>query len=138
MQLGMIGLGRMGAGMVRRLMRDGHQCVVFDSFEKMIDPLVKDGAIGATSLSDMVSKLAAPRAVWLMVPAAVVDETLKELLPCLSKDDIIIDGGNSYYVDDIRRAQEIAAKKIHYEDVEKTRDINMTDKRERVVIIRDA
>ena len=117
MQLGMIGLGRMGAGMVRRLMRDGHQCVVFDSFEKMIDPLVKDGAIGATSLSDMVSKLAAPRAVWLMVPAAVVDETLKELLPCLSKDDIIIDGGNSYYVDDIRRAQEIAAKKIHYVDV---------------------
>lgn len=113
----MVGLGRMGAGMVRRLMRDGHQCVVFDSFEKMIDPLVKDGAIGATSLSDMVSKLAAPRAVWLMVPAAVVDETLKELLPCLSKDDIIIDGGNSYYVDDIRRAQEIAAKGIHYVDV---------------------
>lgn len=117
MQLGMVGLGRMGAGMVRRLMRDGHQCVVFDSFEKMIDPLVKDGATGATSLSDMVSKLAAPRAIWLMVPAAVVDETIKELLPCLSKDDIIIDGGNSYYVDDIRRAQEIASKGIHYVDV---------------------
>ncbi|MCX6957842.1 MAG: decarboxylating 6-phosphogluconate dehydrogenase [Verrucomicrobiae bacterium] len=117
MQLGMVGLGRMGAGMVRRLMRDGHQCVVFDSFEKMIAPLVKDGATGATSLSDMVSKLATPRAVWLMVPAAVVDETIKELLPCLSKDDIIIDGGNSYYVDDIRRAQEIAAKEIHYVDV---------------------
>jgi 6-phosphogluconate dehydrogenase len=117
MQLGMVGLGRMGAGMVRRLMRDGHQCVVFDSFQKMIDPLVKDGAVGASSLADMVSKLAAPRAVWLMVPAAVVDETIKELLPCLSKDDIIIDGGNSYYVDDIRRAQEIGTKGIHYVDV---------------------
>ena len=117
MQLGMIGLGRMGAGMVRRLMRDGHQCVVFDSFEKMIDPLVKDGATGATSLSDMVSKLAAPRAIWLMVPAAVVDETIQAVLPHLSKDDIIIDGGNSYYVDDIRRAKEIAAKGIHYVDV---------------------
>jgi len=113
----MVGLGRMGAGMVRRLMRDGHQCVVFDSFQKMIDPLVKDGAVGASSLADMVSKLAAPRAVWLMVPAAVVDETIKELLPCLSKDDIIIDGGNSYYVDDIRRAQEIATKGIHHVDV---------------------
>ncbi len=117
MQLGMIGLGRMGAGMVRRLMRDGHQCVVFDSFQKMIDPLVKDGATGATSLADMVSKLQGPRAIWLMVPAAVVDETIHELLPHLSKDDIIIDGGNSYYVDDIRRAQEIAAKGIHYVDV---------------------
>ncbi|MBX9577133.1 MAG: decarboxylating 6-phosphogluconate dehydrogenase [Chthoniobacterales bacterium] len=117
MQLGMVGLGRMGAGMVRRLMRDGHQCVVFDSFEKMIDPLVKDGATGATSLSDMVSKLAAPRAIWLMVPAAVVDETIQAVLPHLSKDDIIIDGGNSYYVDDIRRAKEIAAKGIHYVDV---------------------
>jgi len=117
MQLGMVGLGRMGAGMVRRLMRDGHQCVVFDAFEKMIDPLVKDGATGATSLSDMVSKLASPRAVWLMVPAAVVDETIQAVLPHLSKDDIIIDGGNSYYVDDIRRAKEIAAKGIHYVDV---------------------
>lgn len=117
MQLGMIGLGRMGAGMVRRLMRDGHQCVVFDSFQKMIDPLVKDGAIGAASLADMVSKLQGPRAIWLMVPAAVVDETIHELLPHLSKDDIIIDGGNSYYVDDIRRAQEISSKGIHYVDV---------------------
>ncbi|MBM3857676.1 MAG: decarboxylating 6-phosphogluconate dehydrogenase [Verrucomicrobia bacterium] len=117
MQLGMVGLGRMGAGMVRRLMRDGHQCVVFDSFQKMIDPLVKDGAVGASSLADMVSKLQGPRAIWLMVPAAVVDATIHELLPHLSKEDIIIDGGNSYYVDDIRRAQEIAAKGIHYVDV---------------------
>ncbi len=117
MQLGMVGLGRMGAGMVRRLMRDGHQCVVFDSFQTMIDPLVKDGAIGASSLADMVSKLQGPRAIWLMVPAAVVDETIHELLPHLSKEDIIIDGGNSYYVDDIRRAHEIAAKGVHYVDV---------------------
>lgn len=117
MQLGMIGLGRMGAGMVRRLMRDGHQCVVFDRAQSMIDPLVKDGATGANSLADMVSKLTAPRAIWLMVPAAVVDETISELLPHLNKDDIIIDGGNSYYIDDIRRAKELSEKGIHYVDV---------------------
>ncbi len=117
MQLGMVGLGRMGAGMVRRLMRDGHHCVAFDSFQNMIDPLVKDGAIGANSLADMVSKLATPRAIWLMVPAAVVDETIAALVPHLSKDDIIIDGGNSYYIDDIRRAKELSAKNIHYVDV---------------------
>lgn len=117
MQLGMIGLGRMGANMVRRLMRNGHQCVVFDSSQESVATLAKEGAIGATSLSDMISKLQSPRAIWLMVPAAVVDETIHELLPHLSKEDIIIDGGNSYYIDDIRRAKEIAAKGIHYVDV---------------------
>jgi len=119
MQLGMVGLGRMGAGMVRRLMRDGHHCVVFDSFKESVAALEKDGAIGASSLSDMVSKLNtdAPRIIWLMVPAAVVDETIHSLLPHLEKEDIIIDGGNSYYVDDIRRAKEIASKGIHYVDV---------------------
>lgn len=119
MQLGMVGLGRMGAGMVRRLMRDGHHCVVFDSFKESVAALEKDGAIGASSLSDMVSKLNtdAPRIIWLMVPAAVVDETIHSLLPHLEKEDIIIDGGNSYYVDDIRRAKEIATKGIHYVDV---------------------
>ena len=117
MQLGMIGLGRMGAGMVRRLLRDGHQCTVFDRAESAITPLVKDGAVGSSSLADMVSKLATPRALWLMVPAAVVDETIAELVPHLDKDDIIIDGGNSYYVDDIRRAKELAPKNIHYVDV---------------------
>ena len=117
MQLGMVGLGRMGAGMVRRLMRDGHKCVVFDQSKEVVATLAKEGATGSTSLSDMVSKLSTPRAVWLMVPAAVVDETIHELLPHLSKEDIIIDGGNSYYVDDIRRAQEIATKGIHYVDV---------------------
>lgn len=117
MELGMIGLGRMGAGMVRRLLRDGHRCTVFDRDQNIVTELAKDGATGATSLADMVSKLATPRAIWLMVPAAVVDETITELLPHLSKDDIIIDGGNSYYIDDIRRAKEIASKNIHYVDV---------------------
>lgn len=117
MQLGMIGLGRMGAGMVRRLLRDGHQCVAFDRAQESVAALVKDGAVGSTSLSDMVSKLSTPRAVWLMVPAGVVDETITELLPLLNKEDIIIDGGNSYYVDDIRRAKQIAAQGIHYVDV---------------------
>jgi 6-phosphogluconate dehydrogenase len=117
MQLGMVGLGRMGAGMVRRLMHQGHHCVVFDHATSAIDALVKEGAMGASSLADMVSKLATPRAIWLMVPAAVVDTTIQELLPHLNSDDIVIDGGNSYYVDDIRRAQEIATKGIHYVDV---------------------
>ena len=117
MQLGMVGLGRMGAGMVRRLLRDGHQSTVFDRAQSSIDDLVKDGATGSSSLADMVSKLATPRAVWLMVPAAVVDETIAELLPHLSPDDIIIDGGNSCYMDDIRRAKELLIKGIHYVDV---------------------
>lgn len=117
MQLGMIGLGRMGANMVRRLMQAGHNCVVFDQAQQNVDALAKEGATGATSLADMVSKLSSPRAIWLMVPAAVVDESINELLPLLTPEDIIIDGGNSYYVDDIRRAKEIAPKGIHYVDV---------------------
>jgi 6-phosphogluconate dehydrogenase len=117
MQLGMIGLGRMGANMVRRLINNDHNCVVFDRSSKAVDELVKDKATGAASLAELTSKLAKPRAVWLMVPAAVVDETIAELLPHLEAGDILIDGGNSYYIDDIRRAQELAAKKIHYVDV---------------------
>jgi 6-phosphogluconate dehydrogenase len=117
MQLGMIGLGRMGANMVRRLLRDGHKCVVFDRSPQAVKDLVKDKAIGAVSLSDFIRKLAKPRAVWLMVPAAAVDHTIADLMPLLAKDDILIDGGNSYYVDDIRRAKKLAAKKIHYVDV---------------------
>ncbi|KAB2644767.1 MAG: decarboxylating 6-phosphogluconate dehydrogenase [Verrucomicrobia bacterium] len=117
MQLGMVGLGRMGANMVRRLMKEGHHCIAFDQSQENVTILEKEGAIGSTSLSDMVSKLTTPRAIWLMVPAAVVDETIAELVPHLSKDDIIIDGGNSYYIDDIRRAKELAAKNIHYVDV---------------------
>ena len=105
MQLGMVGLGRMGANMVRRLMKEGHHCIAFDQSQENVTILEKEGAIGSTSLSDMVSKLTTPRAIWLMVPAAVVDETIAELVPHLSKDDIIIDGGNSYYIDDIRRAK---------------------------------
>jgi 6-phosphogluconate dehydrogenase len=117
LQLGMVGLGRMGANMVRRLLRAGHHSVVFDRSTEAIEELSKEGATGATSLADMVSKLSSPRAIWLMVPAAVVDETIAELVPHLSKDDIIIDGGNSYYVDDIRRAKELSSKEIHYVDV---------------------
>jgi 6-phosphogluconate dehydrogenase len=117
MQLGMIGLGRMGANMVRRLIRNGHQCVVYDRSKEAVDSLVKEKAIGATSLADMVKKLQKPRAIWLMVPAAVVDKSIADLLPLLEPDDILIDGGNSYYVDDIRRARELASKKIHYVDV---------------------
>jgi 6-phosphogluconate dehydrogenase len=117
MQLGMIGLGRMGANMVRRLLKGGHECVVFDVFPKAVDELAKERAVGAASLSDFVKKLAKPRAVWLMVPAAVVDKTFTDLLPLLEKGDILIDGGNSYYVDDIRRAKELSAKGIHYVDV---------------------
>ena len=117
MQLGMIGLGRMGANMVRRLQKKGHQCVVYDRSADSVRQLAGEGAIGSTSLDDFVAKLTKPRAIWLMVPAAVVDATIADLLPRLSKDDILIDGGNSYYIDDIRRAKEIAPKGIHYVDV---------------------
>src|SRR5246500_3773820 len=117
MQLGMIGLGRMGANMVRRLIRKGHTCVAFDRSPQVVGELVKDGAVGAGSLVDLVKKLTKPRAVWLMVPAAVVDETIADLLPDLERDDILIDGGNSYYIDDIRRATQLAQKGIHYVDV---------------------
>ncbi|HLB90794.1 MAG TPA: decarboxylating 6-phosphogluconate dehydrogenase [Terriglobales bacterium] len=117
MQLGMIGLGRMGANMVRRLINGGHSCVVFDRSPQVVGELVKDKASGAASLAELTSKLAKPRAVWLMVPAAVVDQTIADLLPHLEAGDILIDGGNSYYVDDIRRAKELASRKIHYVDV---------------------
>src|SRR6201981_2101942 len=117
MELGMIGLGRMGANMVRRLIKKGHRVVVFDRSPEVVSELVKDKAVGADSLVDLVKKLERPRAVWLMVPAAVVDKTIADLLPHLEPGDILIDGGNSYYVDDIRRARELAAKQIHYVDV---------------------
>jgi 6-phosphogluconate dehydrogenase len=117
MQIGMIGLGRMGANMVRRLLTGNHQCVVFDRAPKAVQELVEEKAVGSSSLADFVKKLTKPRAVWLMVPAAVVDETIADLLPDLERDDILIDGGNSYYVDDIRRAKELAPKGIHYVDV---------------------
>src|SRR5436853_248110 len=117
MQLGMIGLGRMGANMARRLIKKGHDCVVFDRSPKAVSELVQENAVGAASLPDLVKKLEKPRAVWLMVPAAVVDNTIADLLPDLAAGDILIDGGNSYYVDDMRRAQELAQKKIHYVDV---------------------
>src|SRR5712692_4101604 len=117
MQIGMIGLGRMGANMARRLLAGGHQCVVFDRSPKAVEELAKAKAVGASSLGDMVKKLDTPRAVWLMVPAAAVDATIADLLPHLSPGDILIDGGNSYYVDDIRRAKELAEKRIHYVDV---------------------
>jgi 6-phosphogluconate dehydrogenase len=117
MQLGMIGLGRMGANMVRRLIKNGHQCVVYDRTAKTVSELEKEKAVGATSLEDFVKKLQKPRAVWLMVPAAVVDESIEHLKPLLEAGDILIDGGNSYYIDDIRRARELADKKIHYVDV---------------------
>lgn len=117
MELGLIGLGRMGANMVRRLLRGSHRCVVFDRSAEAVQALAQERAAGAASLADLVGKLAKPRAVWLMVPAAVVDETVADLLPLLEADDVLIDGGNSYYVDDIRRAKELAAKRIHYVDV---------------------
>jgi 6-phosphogluconate dehydrogenase len=117
MQIGMIGLGRMGANMVRRLMRKGHSCVVFNRTPQAVNELVKEKAIGATSLADVVKKLEKPRAIWLMVPAAVVDDTIAELSPHLEAGDILIDGGNSYYVDDLRRAKQLAPQKIHYVDV---------------------
>jgi 6-phosphogluconate dehydrogenase len=117
MQLGMIGLGRMGANMVRRLMKGGHECVAFDMSPASVQALAKEGAAGAGSLDDFISKLKQPRAIWLMVPAAVVDGTLAQLVAKLAKDDIVIDGGNSYYIDDIRRAGELKPKNIHYVDV---------------------
>jgi 6-phosphogluconate dehydrogenase len=117
MQLGMIGIGRMGANMVRRLIGGGHECVVFGRSPDAVARLVTERAVGATSLADLVRKLAKPRAVWLMIPAAAVDATIADLLPLLESGDILIDGGNSYYVDDIRRAKELAPKGIHYVDV---------------------
>jgi 6-phosphogluconate dehydrogenase len=116
-QLGMIGLGRMGANMVRRLIKDGHQCVVFDHLPEAVKDLTKDKAVGAASLANLVKQLDKPRAIWLMVPAAVVDKTIADLLPFLEAGDTLIDGGNSYYIDDIRRAKELATKGIHYIDV---------------------
>ena len=116
MQLGMIGLGRMGSNMVRRLMLAGHQCFVYDLDPEAVEAVAKDGAVAATSLADLASKLTSPRTVWMMVPAAVVDPTLKTLVPLLGADDVIIDGGNSYYHDDIRRAAELKEKGIHYVD----------------------
>ena len=117
MQLGMVGLGRMGANMTRRLIAGGHECVVFDMSPQAIDAVVGEKAVAATSLADMAKKLTRPRAFWLMVPAAVVDATIADLLPHLDAGDILIDGGNSYFVDDIRRAKELAPKCIHYVDV---------------------
>jgi 6-phosphogluconate dehydrogenase len=117
MQLGMIGLGRMGANMVQRLLAGNHQCVVFDRSPKAVEELTRAKAIGASSIADFVKKLETPRAVWLMVPAAAVDATINDLVPLMSSGDILIDGGNSYYVDDIRRAKELTPKGIHYVDV---------------------
>src|SRR5262245_22836923 len=117
MQLAMIGLGRMGANMVRRLIKGGHQCVVFDQSPNAVAELSREKAVGSASVADMVRKLDKPRAVWLMVPAAVVDATIAEVAPHLERGDILIDGGNSYYIDDIRRGKELASKGIHYVDV---------------------
>jgi 6-phosphogluconate dehydrogenase len=117
MQLGMIGLGRMGANMVRRLLKGGHDCVVFDMSPDAVNEMAKERATGSSSLADLVKKLEKPRAVWLMVPSAVVDKTIADLLPSLEPGDILIDGGNSYYIDDIRRAKELSPKQIHYVDV---------------------
>ena len=117
MQLGMIGLGRMGANLVRRLQRAGHGCVVYDAHREPVAALAREGATGATSLQDLVAKLTPPRAVWLMLPAAVVDDTLAELTPCLTAGDTVIDGGNSHYPDDIRRARELGTRGLHYLDV---------------------
>src|SRR5258705_1122602 len=117
MQIGMIGLGRMGANMARRLLNGGHQSVVFDMSPKAVQELVAEKAFGSPSLAEFVKELTNPRAVWLMVPAAVVDKTIADLLPHLEPEDILIDGGNSYYIDDIRRAKELALKGIHYVDV---------------------
>lgn len=117
MQLGMIGLGRMGGNMVRRLMRAGHSCVVFDAQREAVAGLAGEGASGADSLADLVRKLDAPRAVWLMLPAAVVDRALADLIPHLDAGDLVIDGGNSHYIEDIRRARELAGRGVHYVDV---------------------
>ena len=117
MQIGMIGLGRMGANMVRRLIRKGHSCVVFNRSPQAVNELVKEKAIGAASVADVAKKLERPRAIWLVVPAAVVDDTIANLAPHLKPGDILIDGGNSYCVDDLRRAKELSPKKVHYVDV---------------------
>jgi 6-phosphogluconate dehydrogenase len=117
MQLGMIGLGRMGANMVRRLIRAGHACVAYDHSPQAVAALAQENAVGASSLEDIVSKLDKPRAVWLMVPAGVVDGSIAQLIPLLDAGDILIDGGNSYYIDDIRRAKQLASRGIHYVDV---------------------
>jgi len=117
MQIGIIGLGRMGANMARRLLKRGHHCVVFDMSPKAVQELAAEKAVGSSSLAEFVTKLTKPRAVWLMVPAAVVDKTIADLLPHLEPEDILIDGGNSYYIDDIRRAKELAPQGIHYIDV---------------------
>jgi 6-phosphogluconate dehydrogenase len=117
MQLGMIGLGRMGANMARRLMAGGHECIVFNRSPKAVEDLAKEGATGTFSLQDLAERLRKPRAVWLMVPAAAVDATIADLLPHLESGDIIIDGGNSYYIDDIRRARDLTQRRIHYLDV---------------------
>ncbi len=117
MQIGMVGLGRMGANMVRRLMRAGHECVVYDVFQKAVAGMTAERAVGSSSLSELAGKLKAPRAVWMMVPAAHVDETISGILPHLEPGDVLIDGGNSWYVDDIRRAKELTKKQIHYVDV---------------------
>jgi 6-phosphogluconate dehydrogenase len=117
MQLGMVGLGRMGANMVRRLLKAGHDCVVFDMSPAAVGEVTKENAVAAASLSDLVKKLEKPRIVWLMVPAAVVDKTIASIAPTLDPGDILIDGGNSYYIDDIRRAKELAPQRIHYVDV---------------------
>jgi 6-phosphogluconate dehydrogenase len=117
MQIGMIGLGRMGANMVRRLSRGGHQCVVYDRNAEIVQTLAGEGAVGSASLDEFIGKLNQPRAVWLMIPAALVDVVLHDLSPKLAGGDVVIDGGNSYYIDDIRRAQELKPKGIHYVDV---------------------
>ena len=117
MQLGMIGLGRMGANMARRLLQGGHECVVFNRSPKAVEELAKEKAVPTSSPKDLASKLKKPRAVWLMVPAAVVDDMIAALLPSLEAGDILIDGGNSYYIDDIRRAKELGSRQIHYVDV---------------------
>ena len=118
MQLGMVGLGRMGANMVRRLVAHGHECVVFDMSPKVVEEMAKQkGIAGSSSLQDMVTKLAKPRAIWMMIPAGVVEKTIQQIAPHLEAGDILIDGGNSYYIDDIRRAKELAAKGINYVDV---------------------
>ncbi len=117
MQLGMVGLGRMGANLVRRLMRDGHECVVFDVNSQAVEGLVAEGATGASSVEDFVAKLDSPRAAWVMVPAAYTGDTVERLAACMAKGDVIIDGGNSYYRDDIHRAASLAGRGIHYVDV---------------------
>jgi len=117
MQIGMIGLGRMGGNMVRRLLLKGHECVVFDRFPKAVEELAREKAAAARSLAELAAKLGTPRTVWMMVPAAAVDRTIEELLPHLERGDVLVDGGNSYYVDDIRRARELGPQGIHYVDV---------------------